>query len=141
MKRQARWSRLVALAVGLVLAGVSSAARAQSGGVYDLSWSSLQGGGGESSGGVYVVSGEVGPGAAGTVMAGPYALSSGFWSVPPGQTCAADLNSDGALTINDFLLYLQFFGTADPRADFDHSGAINLQDFLGYLQAYAAGCP
>jgi hypothetical protein len=141
MKRHAQWIRWTPMAVGVALVWASSTARAQTGGVYDLSWNSIQGGGGVSSGGVYEISGEIGLGAAGTVMAGPYALGSGFWPVPPGQSCAADLNGDGSLTVNDFLAFLQFFGTVDPRADFDHSGAVNLQDFLAYLQAYAVGCP
>jgi hypothetical protein len=58
------------------------AAHAQTGGGYDLSWSTIAGGGGTSTGGVYSVSGTIGqPDAGGPMTGGNYSLTGGFWSL------------------------------------------------------------
>ena len=55
-------------------------ARAQSGGKYDLSWSTLDGGGGTSSGGQFSVRGTIGQPDAGTLAGGQFKITGGFWS-------------------------------------------------------------
>jgi len=52
---------------------------AQSGGGYDLTWSTVDGGGGASSGGVYALNGTVGQPDAGAMTGGAYTLVGGFW--------------------------------------------------------------
>ena len=52
-------------------------ARAQT---FDLSWVSIDGGGGTSSGGAYSVSGTIGQPDAGVLSGGNYTLVGGFWS-------------------------------------------------------------
>ena len=64
---------LVAL---LVMAGV---VLAQSGGEYDLSWSTIDGGGGTSEGGGYSLSGTIGQPDAGNSQGGDFTLDGGFW--------------------------------------------------------------
>jgi len=54
-------------------------ALAQAGGRYDLSWNTVDGGGGTSSGGVYTLSGTVGQPDAGGMSGGGYTLTGGFW--------------------------------------------------------------
>lgn len=61
---------------------------AQSGGVYDLSWSNVSGGGGSSNGGTYTLDGVLGQPDAGMISGGDYSLGGGFWGggeviVPP----------------------------------------------------------
>jgi hypothetical protein len=57
-------------------------------------------------------------------------------------SCRVDLDGNGVVNIQDFLRYLQAFGTADVSvADWDGNGSINIQDFLAFLSAFAAGCP
>ena len=56
-------------------------ARAQSGGGFDLSWFTIDGGGGTSSGGAYTISGTIGQPDAGLLSGGPYTLLGGFWGV------------------------------------------------------------
>ncbi len=58
---------------------------AQVGG-YDLSWSTVDGGGGSSSGGAYSLSGAIGQPDAGALSGGSYNLVGGFWggASPPG---------------------------------------------------------
>ena len=54
---------------------------AQTGGGYDLTWSTIDGGGGSSTGGGYQLIGTLGqPDAGTTLCGGGYALSGGFWS-------------------------------------------------------------
>jgi hypothetical protein len=81
-----RW-RLVPPALALVVA----TARAQTGGGYDLSWNTLQPGGGiASSGGGFDVSGALGPAAAAHVLGGGFDLQGGFWQRLPGATGVGD---------------------------------------------------
>lgn len=56
-------------------------ALAQSGGGYDLSWNTIDGGGGTSTGGAYTLSGTIGQPDAGTLSSpgGTYTLNGGFW--------------------------------------------------------------
>lgn len=78
--------RVVLLATGLALMLASltlrssAPAEAQSGGPYDLSWSTIDGGGGTSSGGAYAVSGTIGQADASTLSGGDYSLAGGFWT-------------------------------------------------------------
>ena len=65
---------LIMLVVLLWTAGAQSA-------TYDLSWFTIDGGGGTSTGGVYSISGTIGQPDADTAAGGPYNLIGGFWSV------------------------------------------------------------
>jgi hypothetical protein len=67
-------------AVALLL--VTLSASGQSGGPYELSWYTIDGGGGTSSGGSFTLSGTIGqPDAGGPLVGGNYALTGGFWSI------------------------------------------------------------
>ena len=72
-------------AIGLLVPGVlliliASTTVAQSGGGYDLSWSTIDSGGGSSSGGGYTLDGTLGQADAGqSIGSGGYTLSGGFW--------------------------------------------------------------
>lgn len=65
---------------------------AQSGGVYDLTWNTYDGGGATfSSGGVYSLGGTIGQADANTLNVGSYTLAGGFWNfietiTPPANT-------------------------------------------------------
>ncbi|RME12644.1 MAG: hypothetical protein D6802_03625 [Ardenticatenia bacterium] len=64
------------LALALLLPAV---VLAQVGGSYDLSWNTVDGGGGTSSGGDYTLNGTVGQPDAETMSGGEYVLAGGFW--------------------------------------------------------------
>jgi hypothetical protein len=67
---------------------------AQSGGDYDLSWNTVDGGGGTfSSGGSYILGGSIGQPDAGVMTGGDYTLGGGFWG-------------GGALTEGGYEVYL-----------------------------------
>ena len=74
------------LACLLLLAAVP--VLAQSGGGYDLSWSTVDGGGETLTGGVYALSGTAGQPDAGAMSGGAYVLAGGFW--PGGALGAAE---------------------------------------------------
>jgi hypothetical protein len=87
MKSTTRMPRLIVLATLIPLLLVSIAL-AQAGDGFDLSWFTVDGGGGASSGGIYTVSGTIGQPDAGVFSGGPYVLASGFWAavaVPPSE--------------------------------------------------------
>ena len=72
-----RCTRLLAACLLLVF---SSVALAQSGGGYDLTWSTVDGGGYTfSTGGVYTLGGTAGQPDAGLLAGGGYTLAGGFW--------------------------------------------------------------
>lgn len=71
---------LPALLLCLLLAA-GGVALAQSGGPYDLSWHTFDGGGGAASGGPYTLQGTAGQADAAPVMSGgAYTLQGGFWA-------------------------------------------------------------
>lgn len=54
--------------------------------------------------------------------------------------CPADLDGDGALTIFDFLVFINLYQGGDPRADLDGDGELTVLDFLAFQTAFDAGC-
>lgn len=66
-------------AVLVIFALVVSVAVAQTGGGFDLSWWTVDGGGDRSTGGQYTLTGAVGQPDAGTLQNGSYTLEGGFF--------------------------------------------------------------
>jgi hypothetical protein len=66
----------------LILPALTTTTRAQSGGQFDLSWSTVDGGGGTSVGGQFSLTGTIGQPDAGvaTLTGGQFSLTGGFWS-------------------------------------------------------------
>jgi hypothetical protein len=60
--------------------------------------------------------------------------------VTPRGVCAADFNSDGQVTSQDFFDFLSDFFTLSNPADFNNDGVVNSQDFFDYLSAFFTGC-
>jgi len=69
---------LLALAALLLLTG-GAVVDAQTGGDYDLSWNTVDGGAMFSTGGSYSLGGTIGQSDAGTLSGGEYTLVGGFW--------------------------------------------------------------
>jgi hypothetical protein len=55
-------------------------------------------------------------------------------------SCSPDVNGDGLVNSQDFVLFLNWFVAGDPGADFDGDGTVNSQDFVAFLNAFVAGC-
>jgi hypothetical protein len=66
--------------LALTIVVVVSHAQAQP---FELSWNTIDGGGGASSGGAYTLSGTIGQPDAGTMSGGNYSLAGGFWGAIP----------------------------------------------------------
>ena len=63
----------------LLLLAATTLVGAHSGGSFDLSWATVDGGGGKSSGGAFGLHGTIGQPDAGTLAAGSFTLQGGFW--------------------------------------------------------------
>jgi hypothetical protein len=60
--------------------------------------------------------------------------------VPCAADCPADLDGNGSVDLFDFLTFVNYFNTHDPKADCDGSGAFDLFDFFCFVNAFNAGC-
>ncbi len=84
-----RWKRLVCLVFPLLLA--TGVALAQTGGGFDLTWWTVDGGGGTLTGGGFTLQGSAGqPDAGGPLTGGGFTLYSGFWAPAPGGAPPTD---------------------------------------------------
>ena len=73
--------RLNSAALLIAALGVGRAAQAQTGGVYNLTWNTLDGGGATfATGGAYALGGTIGQADAGTSTGSAYTLAGGFWA-------------------------------------------------------------
>lgn len=70
----------IALLTTLALLLTTAIVMGQGGAGYDLSWWTVDGGGGESSGDDYALAGTVGQPDAATLTGGDYSLVGGFWA-------------------------------------------------------------
>ena len=102
-------------------------ALAQSGGDYDLSWSTIDGGGGKSIGGSYTLSGTIGQPDAGEMTGGSYLLLGGFWFRP---ICIVGLDD-----LSYFSDYWLMTGSGLPADFLGSDNEVNLIDY-SYLASY-----
>jgi hypothetical protein len=72
------WAKAALLVIPILV--LASVALAQSGGGYDLTWNTIDGGGQTSSGGEYTLSGTIGQPDADLQTGGEYSLGGGFWA-------------------------------------------------------------
>jgi uncharacterized membrane protein len=80
MKRKLILILLALVALTLFIANATST-RAQTSGTYELTWSTIDGGGATSStGGTYALDGTIGQPDAGAMSGGTYSLGGGFWA-------------------------------------------------------------
>lgn len=74
-----RRTTLILTLAFLALLAVGATALAQTGGGYDLSWNTIDGGGGSATGGNYALEGTLGQPDAGALSGGSYTLDGGYW--------------------------------------------------------------
>lgn len=53
-----------------------------------------------------------------------------------GNRCDADFDNNGFVNLDDFDLFVSYFGTGNPHADFDLSGFVNLDDFDIFVELF-----
>ena len=56
------------------------------------------------------------------------------------RICIADCDENGSVNTLDFVCFLNFYNTSDPRADVNGDGRVNTLDFIDFLNAYNEGC-
>jgi hypothetical protein len=122
-------------AVLLVWLLLFSPALAQSGGPYDLSWSTIDGGGGQSSGGSYVLTGTIAQPDAGNLAGGQYELLGGFW--PGGPSCLVEFEDFAR-----FAMYWRDSG-GDIPADLykDAYDVVDELDLSVFVDSWLYYCP
>ncbi|MHC4742413.1 MAG: hypothetical protein ACYS8Z_10905 [Planctomycetota bacterium] len=128
-----RLQRVVVVAV-TVLAGIIVR-----GGQYELSWHTIDGGGGRSAAGEYVLTGTIGQSDADWSSAGDYELLGGFW--PGGPLCI--------VAFDDFARYADHWleTSCDPSnqncggADLDHLGDVGFGDLSMGADCGLSYCP
>lgn len=86
-----RFAAITAAAAAVIVTalGAPASALAQTGGTYDLTWNTIDGGGATfSTGGTYSLGGTIGQYDVGTLVGGSYVLAAGFWKggVTPAAT-------------------------------------------------------
>jgi hypothetical protein len=115
----------------------------------DLSWNTIDGGGGTSTGGPFTLAMTMGQPDAGSMTGGGFTVQAGFWVGPRGGLGYCYPNCDGStgnprLTANDFQCFLNSFAAGESYANCDGSTgvpALTANDFQCFLNAFAAGCP
>lgn len=120
-------------------------------GQFDLSWHTIDGGGGASSGGPYSISGTVGQAdansAAAPMSGGSFEIVGGFWTVALDIcTCPGDMDANGLRNGRDIQQFVNcILASTDgcSCADVDGSGSLTSGDitvFVGNLLS-SAPCP
>lgn len=131
----------------LPLVLVASTAPAQTGGVFDLSWNSIDGGGATfATGGAFSLGGTIGQfDASQPLTGGSFSLSGGFWpgAVATNGPCSvADFAVPfGVLDFFDVQAFLGAFSAMDQSADLIDDDLWNFFDVQTFLNAFSAGCP
>lgn len=132
---------------------IASAVSAQlAGGGPEITWFTIDGGGGTSTGGTFELTGTIGqPDAGGPMTGGTYSLTGGFWAgATPVNDCPADINNDNQVNVSDLLTVISSWGACalpcPPRCAADVSPAatgdcaVNVADLLAVIGSWGA-CP
>lgn len=119
-------SRFALIIAVLVLCSVSY-------GDYQIVWSTIDGGGGQSSDGQYKLTGTIGQPDADYSADGNYELLGGFW--PGGPLCFVDFP--------DFTKFSDYWLQAGSNlsADLDGNGIVNLNDLKLFVDEWLCFCP
>ena len=133
------WLRTLTILAAATL--LTAAARAQSGGGYDLSWWTIDGGVTFATGGTFNLGGTAGqPDASNELAGGAFRLTGGFWFTP----CIisnGDVDGNSCVDDADLLTVLFNFGaTGLNPADLNCDGIVDDADLLTVLFNFGSGC-
>ena len=121
---------MIAIVVGCVFM-FSLELAGQSGGDYDVSRKTVDGGGGTSSGGDYVLTGTIGQPDAGSMASCDYHLSGGLWFEWP---CTVDSYHFAEFSS-------QWLASGDVEANLDGQGNVDILDFHILASYWLCYCP
>ena len=106
-------------------------ASTQASGDYEISWHTIDGGGGRSSGGQYVLTGTIGQPDADWSKAGDYEVLGGFW--PGGPLCFVDFA--------DFARFADYWLVGDLTGDLNNDADIDFGDVQWFADFWLDWCP
>ena len=106
-------------------------ASAQAGGDYEISWYTIDDGGGTSTGGQYSLTGTIGQPDAAYSSAGPYELLGGFW--PGGPLCIVEFD--------DFAGFAEYWLDSSEGADLNKDQALDFLDVQMLSDYWLTYCP
>ncbi len=129
----------VNVVVSVICLSLVSHTLAQSGGQYELSWSTIDGGGGRSSGGDFTLTGTIGQPDAAYSSGGNYELLGGFW--PGGPLCI--------VSFDDYARFAEWWLEPDCNkennwcggADFEPDGDVDFVDLERFVAEWLCYCP
>ena len=132
MKKHKAIGTIARLAVLIILL-VSVSAMGQTGGQYELVWSTIDGGGGTSSGGPYTLTGTIGQPDAAYSAGGDYELLGGFR--PGGPLCFVDFYS--------FARFAEqwFYSGVGLEADLSGDDKVDFADLKRFVAEWLYYCP
>jgi hypothetical protein len=114
----------------------------------EITWFTIDCGGGTSAAGDLTLTGTIGQHDAGSIGGGGLTLTGGFWGGSATGPAPCYANCDGSTTnpilnVADFSCFLTKFAAGDPYANCDGSTTaptLNVADFSCFLTKFAAGC-
>ncbi len=116
-------------------------ALAPSGPTYDLTWHTIDGGGGTSIGGTFELSGTAGQPDPVVSTGSGYELTGGFWSAFEQLPCPSDSDGNGVIDVEDLLDLLAAWGPCPGcPEDSDGNGVVDVEDLLDVLAGWGL-CP
>ena len=131
----------------IILMGLSVPLFAQTGGGFDLTWSTIDAGGRTSStGGGFELGGTIGQADAQApplMSGGTFELIGGFWPVTQVCYCPADMNGDGKRDGSDVSKFVSCLiaGGACSCADVDAAGGVTFADVGPFVSNLLATMP
>jgi hypothetical protein len=110
---------------------------------FEISWYTMDAGGGVASGGGFTLNGTIAQSAdvGEANFGGPMHLAGGYWS--PGvitPACPIDFNRDGVVSVQDIFDFLTAWNNGDAVSDFNQENGITVQDIYDFLFAWTLGC-
>jgi hypothetical protein len=103
----------------------------QGGGPYEISWYTIDGGGGTSAGGPYVLTGTIGQPDAAYSAGGQYEVLGGFW--PGGPLCIVEFD--------DFARFAEYWLESSEGADLNKDLALDFLDVQVLADYWLTYCP
>lgn len=110
-----------------------------SGADYELTWSTIDGGGGQSSGGPYVLTGTIGQPDAAWSSGGQYELLGGFW--PGGPLCFVDFEHFARFAEHWLEPDCNELNNWCGGADFEPDGDVDFVDLERFVAEWLCYCP
>ena len=114
---------------------------AMSGGDYEISWSTIDGGGGRSTGGDYAIVGTIGQPDAGGMSGGDFSLAGGFWAGGPTLSCFVNFEHFAAFAMYWLDTPCNEGNNWCYGADLDYLGDVDIYDVGELAYWWLAACP